>query len=155
MSFRMTKFILFATAFALSLTIFSTASADNEVMSLETLERISQNIPELLDDQSKGDIRSSGTRMKCYVDTPAYDNFTYGNCVSFGYPTTTTAVFRVDNVPSNFTIIWSDSRCNSSSRDCFLPISHFQTINLSATALDNSNNTFTTTSASASYHGYY
>ncbi|GAB4186229.1 MAG: hypothetical protein Tsb002_10520 [Wenzhouxiangellaceae bacterium] len=155
MLLRMGKFISFAAAFSLSLAVFGIANADDEAMSPELMEKIAQNMPELVEDDGANSTRSSHPRMKCFVDTPAFDQFTYGSCFSVGSAQFTTAVFRIDNVPSNFTIIWSDSSCSSSSRDCSLPIRWYQTINLSATVLDNSNNTFSTTSATARYEGFF
>lgn len=145
----------FAT-FAAAIAITSAAgAADEQMMSSELIEKIAKNIPELVEDKGNNTTRSGNARMKCFVDTPAFDQFTYNICFSVGSAQTTSALFRIDNVPSNFTILWSDSRCNSSSRDCSLPISWYQTINLSATVLNNSNNTFTTTSTIASYEGFF
>lgn len=142
--------------FATSLIFCSLSfAADDQTMTLEQLNQVSQLVPELAEDKSTEQNRVSAPRMKCFVDTPAFDNFSFGFCASVASPFSTTAFFRIDNVPSNFTIIWSDSRCNSSSRDCLLPISIFQTINLSATVLNNSTGTFSTTSASALYENFF
>ncbi len=112
-------------------------------------------LPELAEDLQKPEQNRSGAAsMKCFVDTPAFDQFTTGFCFSNWTTFTTTAVFRIDNEPSNFTIIWSDSRCSSSSDTCLLPIRHFQTITLNATVLNNDNNTFSTTSATARYESF-
>ena len=111
-------------------------------------------LPELADDQSNNNAtRASG--MECFVDTPAFDQFTLGFCGNVGLARTTSAVFRLVNRPANFTALWSDPRCSTSSDICILPISFFQQLTLSATVLNNSNNTFTTVSATALYEGFF
>ncbi len=130
------------------------ASAEQPVTA-EEFNQALLALPELAEDLQKPEQnRSGGASMKCYVDTPAFDVFTTGFCADAGVARTTTAVFRIDNEPSNFTILWSDSRCSSSNDTCLLPIRHFQTINLSATVLNNDNNTFSTTSATALYESF-
>lgn len=127
----------------------------DEPMSQQEFDQALQALPEVADDLvSLDSIRASTPRMKCFVDTFAFDLFSFGFCANNGTPRTTTAVFRIDSPPSNFTILWSDSRCDSSRDTCFLPIRHFQQINLSATVLNNANNTFSTTSASALYESF-
>ncbi len=127
-----------------------------QALTAEEYDQATLALPELADDDAKSNQNRSGSAaMKCYVDTPAFDLFTFGYCSNAGVARTTTAVFRIDNVPSNFTIIWSDSRCSSTNRTCFLPIRQYQTITLNATVLNNSNNTFSTTSATANYEGFF
>ncbi|MCF6300491.1 MAG: hypothetical protein L3J52_05170 [Proteobacteria bacterium] len=112
-------------------------------------------LPELADDlQNTISNKSASPRMQCYIDTAAYDLFS-DNCAAFGFVHTTSAVFRIDSVPSNFTIMWSNSRCNSQSAWCVLPISLYQQIDLSATVLNHSNNTFSTVSSTAEYIGWW
>ncbi len=120
----------------------------------EEYEQAALALPELDEGIQKPGQTRAAASMKCFVDTPAFDLFTTGYCHSSGNPRTTTAVFRIDNEPANFTILWSDSRCSSSSDTCFLPIRHFQQITLSATVLNNANNTFSTTSATAHYESF-
>ncbi len=126
--------------------------AAQELDSSQDLDLARQSLPEL--DQASNQTRSSSPSMSCFVDTPAFDIFTTGWCDNSGTARTTTAVFRVDNPPSNFTILWSNGSCNSSSTTCFLPIRQYQTITLNATVLNNDNSTFTTTGATASYEGF-
>lgn len=144
---------LIAAAFMGMLTI---AQAQESVKQ-ETSAMALQALPELLDDSADSNqIRSGGSpRMKCFVDTPAFDNFTFGFCVSAHSAFSTSAVFRVDDLPADFTIIWSDSRCNQNSSTCILPIRQYQQVTLSATVLNHGNNTFSTTSATAIYEGLF
>lgn len=118
-------------------------------------EIISYALPELADELANSETqKSSGKiRIKCYVDTPAFDQFTYDNCASMGYAHTTTAVFNIENVPAGSTINWSNSNCSSNSTWCSMPISLYQTINLSATVLM-PNFTYVQTSATAQYFGW-
>lgn len=119
----------------------------------EFLDQAAQSMPEL---NEKSDQQTrSGSGMSCYVDTLAFDVFTSGYCFSAGNATTTSAVFRIDNPPSNYTILWSDSRCSSSNTLCILPIRRYQSYTISATILNNANNTFTTASATAEYEGLF
>ncbi len=98
----------------------------------------------------------SPAKMKCLVDTPAWDSWGYGNCFSVGFARTTTAFFQIDGGPSNnFIVYWSDSRCSQSSKSCSLPIMQYRSVNLSAHILDLSNNTFESTSATAMYEGFH
>ncbi len=134
--------------------VFNVASA-TELTAEEDYEMALLAMPELADDVQKPTESSfsAAVRMKCYVDTPAYDQFRYGNCFSAGFARTTTAVFRVDNVPAGSTIIWSNSNCSASST-CFVPIRQYQTINVSATVLK-PNGTYEVTSATAHYEGMF
>ncbi len=114
----------------------------------------SQHISALEIEQPGFYIEASSPRMKCFVDTPAWDEYRYGGCFSAGWARTTSAVFKIDNVPSNFKIYWSNSACSSSSSTCTLPIRQYNNITLSADVLDLSNNTFSSTSAKAHYEGF-
>ncbi|MCW8877525.1 MAG: hypothetical protein OQK04_05765 [Kangiellaceae bacterium] len=109
--------------------------------------------PELLDQAKISMAASSSPKMKCLVDTPAWDLWGSPFCFSAGFARSTTAYFQIDNMPSNYTVNWSDSRCSSTSRTCALPIRTYQSISLSATVLNHGNNTFTQTSSTAEYEG--
>lgn len=133
--------------------IIGTASAQQPAP--EEQELLLNAFPELINSDTKGDqVRSGSAFMECFVDTPAFDQFSSPFCLSNGTSFTTSAVFRIANPPSNFTILWSDNRCDSSSLTCILPIRQFQTITLDATVLNNSNSTFVNTSATARYEGF-
>lgn len=91
--------------------------------------------------------------MSCYVDTPAYDNFTTNFCsaVIFNGPTTTSAVFRVNNAPSNVqSVLWSDSSCSSSSTTCITSVRAYKPKTVTATVLK-TDGTFFQVSATAEY----
>jgi len=141
----------------MSVSFFATAEMNKQGADKSANYSITQSdinsIPELRDNIN---VQATGSlSMSCFVDTPAYDNLTQGYCFSAGAARTTTAYFLINNAPSNYTVIWSDSRCNSASLSCILPIRQYQTINLSATVLNNSNNTFAKTSARAEYEGLF
>ena len=95
--------------------------------------------------------------MSCYVDTPAYDEFTTSFCSALVYngPTTTSAVFKVDNPPSNVqSVIWSDSACSSTSTTCITTIRAYRPKTVTATVLK-TDGTYFQVSASADYElGY-
>jgi len=148
----MKRTLIASSAMALMLLAGSSQAADE--LNSQSNEVMNQSFPELLETKGPVDTRASGG-MSCFVDTPAFDVFTAGACFSIGFAPSTTAVFRITNRPSNFRVIWSDNRCNQNSDTCFLPISFFQTINLSATVLNLSNNTFFTASATANYEGFF
>ncbi len=148
------ELVSFAAVSAFCLTVL-TGNLAAQQFDQEALDQAMPALPEVSDAQSKGSQnRSSNPRMKCFVDTPAFDLFTFSVCISSGTAFTTSAVFQIDSPPSNFTILWSDSRCNSNLTTCVLPIRQYQQVTLSATVLDNSNNTFTNTSATAFYEGF-
>ena len=112
-------------------------------------------LPEAADDLDNPAMnKSSAIRMKCYVDTPAYDLYTYDFCASAGAARTTTAVFKIDNVPAGSTINWSNSNCNSNNSLCFVPIRQYRNITVSATVLK-PNGSYTTVSATAEYEGLF
>lgn len=94
-----------------------------------------------------------GQSMSCYVDTPAYDTFTTSFCAGVIYngPTTTSAVFRVDNPPSNLqSVVWSDSACSSSSTMCITSIRAYKPKTVTATVLK-TDGTYYQVSATAEY----
>ncbi|MCF6300208.1 MAG: hypothetical protein L3J52_03680 [Proteobacteria bacterium] len=133
----------------------TSAMAKEDVDSQLQEERLLAAMPEFAQDKDQTLKFSSNPKMKCFVDTPAWDNYRYGFCLSIGWAFTTTALFKIDNVPSDFTILWSDSRCSSTRTSCTLPISQYQSIVLNATVLNNANNTFSNTTATASYEGMF
>ncbi len=95
----------------------------------------------------------SAQTMSCYVDTPAYDQFTPNNCVAmiFNGPTTTSAVFRIDNPPANLqSVLWSDSACSSSATTCITDVRAYRPKSVSATVLK-TDGTFYQVSANAHY----
>lgn len=113
-------------------------------------------VPELKDSSPQTQATTaSATSMSCLVDTINYDQWGSPQCLSTGTETFATAFFRIDNPPSNFTILWSDSRCDSSKTLCSVPIRMFTNITMDATVLDNSNNTFVQVSATAWYEGLF
>jgi len=131
-----------------------TANAE-EAFDQEGFDLALKALPELAEDlKNPVNTRSAAPRMKCYVDTIAFDVFTYGYCFNVGNPRTTTAVFRVDNVPSGAQILWSNSNCTNNQSTCFVPISQYQSITVTATVL-NPNGTFNQTSATAEYEGFF
>lgn len=132
--------MLIAAALASSL---ATAQKKNEI-----------NIPEY--EAEKYVTASTGNpRMKCLVDTPAWDQWGYSFCYSSGYSTYATAYFTIENLPSNFTVYWSDSRCSQNSGTCSVPIRQYQQITMTADVLDRDTNTFVTTSSTAHYEGMH
>ncbi len=134
--------------------IISTASA-KELTAEQDFEYALKALPELADDlESNNANKSSATQMKCYVDTLAYDLFTYNYCFSAAWPRTTTAVFAIDNVPAGSTINWSNSNCNANNSVCFVPIRQYQSITVNATVLK-PNGTYSSVSATAEYEGLF
>lgn len=110
-------------------------------------------LPELADELANPPATESSTiKIKCYVDTPAYDVYTYNFCGNAGWARTTTAVFTIENVPSGATIAWSNSNCSSTNNTCFIPIRQYQSISVTANVLQ-SNGSYTTVSATAFYEG--
>lgn len=96
---------------------------------------------------------ASANTMSCYVDTPAYDHFSVSFCaaVIFNGPTTTPAVFRIDNPPSNLqSVVWSDSACASTSTTCITSIRAYRPKTVTATVLK-TDGTYYQVSATAEY----
>ena len=127
---------------------YVTLAAEND----QDFERLLAAIPEIA--EPPAEIKSTNPTMKCLVDTPAFDHYGTGICFGVAWPYSTLVVFKIDYAPSNFTIIWSNPSCSQQSTYCSMSIQHYDPITLSATVLDNSNGTFTTTSATAYYEGY-
>lgn len=126
------------------------AEGDQTLDEPELLEAV---VPELNDPSPQ--TKSSATGMSCLVDTPSYDQWGSPTCISVGNSVYATAFFRIDNPPSNSTIFWSDSRCDSSATTCSVPIRMYTTITMDATVLDHSDNTFDQVSATAWYEGLF
>lgn len=139
-------------AVAMAASLATSALSAQEARSLEQAEADKlMALPEL----SEPAVTTSSTSiMRCFVDTPALDPWTSPLCFSSGTAFTTSAVFQITNPPSNFTVFWSDSRCNSSFSGCTLPIHQFQQITLDATVLDHDTSTFFQVSATARYEGF-
>lgn len=116
-------------------------------------EQLMKAIPELAEELQNVN-KSGSSSMKCLVDTPAFDQFNTGFCFGASFANITTAVFMINNPPANYTILWSNSSCSSQSTYCSVPIRQYDSVNMSATVLNNANNTFTTTSATAYYEGF-
>jgi len=146
---------LLTTAFCLSLMVAGSAVAKDAGINEMELQQI---IPELQETPAQDKV--SGPRMWCMVDTPRWDTGGYGFCLSGGFQLYATAVFRVDNAPANSTIYWSGpdgtiSSCSSSSNVCSFPIRAMHSVTTTATVLDHSTGTFTTTTATAHYEGLW
>ncbi len=140
---------------ALCIAAFCNMASAQELTPEEDFEMALLALPELADDIKNPSVnKSAAVRMKCFVDTPAYDLFRYDACFSVGAARTTTAVFRVDNVPAGSSILWSDSNCTANNNTCFVPIRQYQTKNVSATVLK-PDGTYSTTSATAHYEGLF
>lgn len=115
---------------------------------------IGMALPELADELENNafDKSSGAIRIKCYVDTPAWDHFTYDSCGSVGTAHTTVAVFNLENVPPGSTVNWSHSSCGTSSW-CSFPISLYQSITVTATILK-PDYTYEVKSGTAHYFGW-
>ncbi len=134
--------------------VFTQAVA-KELTAEQDFELALKALPEVADDLANPSVsKSSAIRMKCYVDTPAYDLFTYNFCASVGSARTTTAVFAIDNVPAGSTINWSNSNCSSTNSICFVPIRQYRPVTVTASVLK-PNGTYTTVSATAEYEGWF
>jgi len=120
----------------------------------DDMSRILEALPELNDELNNAEVdRSAVIRIKCYVDTPAYDVFSYNHCFSSGSAYTTTAVFNLENVPAGSVVIWSHPNCSASSTWCNFPISQYHTVNVSATILK-PDSTWSIVEGSARYEGW-
>lgn len=96
---------------------------------------------------------SSTPVLSCFVDTPAYDQFTQGGCFSvwFGGPITTTAVFQVFNIssPGNYDFNWSIGSC--SGEQCVTNIRAYRPLTVSVTVTENATGQSWNLSATAEY----
>ncbi|MEX2499631.1 MAG: hypothetical protein WD397_12245 [Wenzhouxiangellaceae bacterium] len=148
------KSMVAVTAFAFVLCGGLVSAQDISISDEDAL--LERFVPELKDSSSQTQFTTaSATAMSCLVDTPSFDQWGSPQCFSIGSATFATAFFRIDNPPSNFTILWSDSRCDSSKTMCSVPIRMFHPITMDATVLNNSNNTFVQVSATAWYEGLF
>jgi len=76
--------------------------------------------------------------LACYVDTPAYDQFTQGDCAGMIYngPATTTAVFQVFGTEGgNYSYQWSN--CTSNNLQCARSIRAYRPLTVSVTVTNN------------------
>lgn len=144
------KFIISILSAVLLIQLSTTASANDGPSDLELYNRL----PEVNAEEKGSNNRMGGTFMDCIVDTINYD-ITGNPCFSSGTETFASAFFTIHNLPSNYTIIWSDSRCSQTHFVCVLPIRMFRTLHVSATVLNNDNGTFTNVSADAYYEGFF
>lgn len=132
---------------------FSAANAQ-ALTPQEDLEIALNALPEFADEIKNSAVnKSSVIKIKCYVDTPAYDTYSYNSCFNVGWARTTTAVFNLENVPSGSGVIWSNNSCTANSNYCFLPIRHYQSVSVTATILK-PDSTYSTVNATAYYEGY-
>lgn len=76
--------------------------------------------------------------MSCYVDTPAYDEFTPGICLSTVHGAkTATASFRIDDLPANYYVDWKKPACsNTGAGICTAVIKVFQPYEAIANVID-------------------
>lgn len=101
---------------------------------------------------------SFATTMSCYVDTPAYDQYSANFCFAVGQSRTTTASFKLTNTSGTIhKVLWSGtgtSSCSQSSTTCNVSIRHYQSVKVTADVLY-TNGTWETSSATANYEGYF
>jgi len=148
--------ILFAAV--MSISVFANAETKNKDDNKTNLYTITKSDIKSVPELSEGNqivASSTNPTMKCLVDTPAWDSWGTSYCFSAGFARSATAYFQIDNMPSNFTVYWSDSRCGLTSSSCALSIVNYQQITLSATVLNHSTGTFSTTSSTAHYEGMH
>ena len=156
MLFTFTKLTNLFTALAiLSLAILSSAAFAQQNANQQEFNQALQELSESISTEGvDSQIKTGGaTAMSCIVDTIAYDTESIGYCESSGSARIATAIFRIVNPPANYGVNWSDSRCTTNSLTCAVPIVNYRTITMSATVLNNANNTFVTVSATAHYEG--
>ena len=90
--------------------------------------------------------------MSCYVDTRGYDQFTPDYCFAVvGGARRATAVFRIDDLPNHYTIIWNQPNCAANQTICSTTIQAFHPYTASAYVLNLDENSFTTVSATAEF----
>lgn len=115
------------------------------------------NAQEVYESTDAKNLNSEGPVMDCFVDTRLDDDFSAFTCIGIEdrpgrqY---STARFRIRNFPSNFTILWSDDRCNSNNTQCVLPIRVYRPVRLDATVIDNNNGVSSSVSAIAFYEDF-
>ena len=152
----MKNFSKAALIFSLTVAVLPAVNADSKLVTKKNDNQFSITAQDIKRSQELAEqrvsIESASTSMRCMVDTVKYDRWGInGWCMSASSERYATAYFKIDNAPSNFYVYWSDSRCNGLSTSCALPIISNSSITLSADVLNKSNNTFTSTAATAEY----
>jgi len=99
-----------------------------------------------------------GVNMQCFVDTPAYDNYTPNFCMNFSSATRTTAIFKVANLPlssSEYSLSWQTSSCSgtTATSTCSKSIRSLQQITITAVLMHSNSGKTKTLSATAIYEG--
>ena len=147
---------LLAIAVLLSMSAYAEKDTDRgrDIPAIDDL--MVKAFPEVLDEQvsQAATLTLSAMGMKCFVDTSAYDYFTYDQCFGVGTALYTSAVFKIDGAASGSIYIWSDSRCSRTSSYCTIPIRQYQTITLSAYVLQ-PDYTWQSVQATARYEGLW
>lgn len=89
--------------------------------------------------------------LGCFIDTPAFDPTTIGQCTQIG-SSSTTAVFDIVSLShhSGYTISWSVSGC--SGLVCFVPISPGQSKTVAVRVTNNSTGVTDSAVATATYY---
>lgn len=100
----------------------------------------------------------SSVVMQCYVDTTAYDTYSSNHCFSFGSSSTTTAVFKLANLPlttSEYSLNWQTTSCSSTSAasTCSKSIRQYQNITMTAVLTHIQTGSTKSLSATAHYEG--
>jgi len=96
--------------------------------------------------------------MSCFVDTPAYDEFTPEYCFAvIPGARFATAVFRAlpPPLPNRFEVRWSDTRCDPKSPICSVRIAAYRPKTMTALVLNFDNFTFYEVSATAELEAGY
>lgn len=90
--------------------------------------------------------------MSCFVDSPAYDEFTPDNCETIVWGArTATAVFRIDNLPARYHIDWEKPACADNLTICSVSIRAFFNYTAKASVIDLDAGTVTEVSAVARF----
>lgn len=137
------------------------AQANQDSLSLSAEDLAHLALPEHVDLNEGKNLQNKSSagniKMECYVDTPAWDVFRSPRCGSAGSAYTTTAVFRVSNVPSYAHVIWSNAGCPAYLPNlCFQSITQNQGITGVATVVNsNTGQVITAVSATAHYFGNF
>jgi len=147
----MKRFLL---AFSITvLMVFATNSGATDALNSESPEYLLKLFPEMYEPAANDEQFASGG-MSCLVETIGFDIYEANGCFADSPRPSTLAFFRIDGAPSNFRVLWSDSRCNPNRTICSVPIFPLRPVTMSATVLNLSNNTFFTASATARYEGF-
>ena len=139
-------------------TVFAagTVMASDQGKGLSTKELLDHAMPEHAQPHSV-DKSVSGVNMKCFVDTPAWENYTGPNCRSVGAAYSTSAAFKVFNLPSNTKVVWTTPGCPAYEPTlCLKPINQNQQITAFANIVNKTTGqVVATVSATASYFGFF